>query len=167
MKRKILSILIMTVMSTTMFAGCRNENTNDKLVNNVVEENTMEKDTTYEEETTMEKDTTYEEETTQNEEKSIQVGDEIKFGHYEQKGTLDYKEDIEWIVLDVKDDKILVVSKYALKLAPFHEYITDENVSWSNSTIRNWLNKDFFEIAFSNNERDVVCTTNLDSGDED
>ena len=155
MKRKILSILIMAVMSTTMFAGCRNENTNDKLVNNVVEENKIEKDTTYEEETT------------QNEEKSIQVGDEIKFGHYEQKGTLDYKEDIEWIVLDVKDDKILVVSKYALKLAPFHEYITDKNVSWSNSTIRNWLNKDFFEIAFSNNERDVVSTTNLNTGDED
>lgn len=155
MKRKILSILIMAVMSTTMFAGCRNENTNDKLVNNVVEENKIEKDTTYEEETT------------QNEEKSIQVGDEIKFGHYEQKGTLDYKEDIEWIVLDVKDDKIFVISKYALKLAPFHEYVTDKNVSWSNSTIRSWLNNDFFEIAFSNNERDVVCTTTLNTGDED
>ncbi len=54
MKRKTLGILIMAVMSTTMLAGCGNEKANDKLVNNVVEGNTLEKDTTHVEENTTE-----------------------------------------------------------------------------------------------------------------
>ena len=45
----------------------------------------------------------------------IQIGDYITFGSYEQDNDISNgKEDIEWLVLDREDNKILVISKYGL-----------------------------------------------------
>ena len=47
--------------------------------------------------------------------KNIKVGSYINFGAYEQdNNTSNGKEDVEWLVLEVKDGKALVISKYAL-----------------------------------------------------
>lgn len=47
--------------------------------------------------------------------KNAEVGDIFKFGSYEQDNdTSNGKEDIEWLVLEVKDGKALLISKYAL-----------------------------------------------------
>ena len=43
------------------------------------------------------------------------IGEILSFGAYEQdNNTSNGKEEIEWIVLDKKDDRMLVISRYAL-----------------------------------------------------
>lgn len=47
--------------------------------------------------------------------KEANVGEYVTFGHYEQDNDeSNGKEDIEWLVLEKEDDKVLVISKYVL-----------------------------------------------------
>ena len=77
---------------------------------------------------------------------AAQVGDYVFFGEYEQDNdTSNGKEYIEWLVLDVKDGKALVISKYALDCRSVMGH-------WKDSSIRKWLNNDFLGVAFSSDE---------------
>lgn len=81
------------------------------------------------------------------------VGSTVTFGNYEQAP-------IEWIVLDRQEDRALLLSKYALDAKPFHE-VEDRNVTWAECTLRAWLNGDFYNSAFSDEERArIVQVTN-------
>ncbi len=85
----------------------------------------------------------------------------IRFGHFEQDNkTENGAEPIEWYVLDRKDGKILIVSKQILD---FREYDDGTHTTWADSTLRAWLNSDFFNTAFSTEEKvkifDTVNTT--------
>lgn len=87
--------------------------------------------------------------------KDPKVGDYVFFGAYEQDGnTSNGKEDIEWLVLEVEDGNALVISKNALDYKPYH--IKDTYVTWETSTLRNWLNNDFFNSAFSADEKAMI-----------
>lgn len=80
--------------------------------------------------------------------KTAQVGDYVFFGTYEQdNNTSNGKEDIAWLVLDVKDGKALLISKYALDCKQYHTSNTD--ITWETCTLRKWLNNDFMNAAFS------------------
>lgn len=86
--------------------------------------------------------------------KSAKVGDYVLFGAYEQdNNTSNGKEEIEWLVLEVTDGKMFVISKYALDCKPFN---TSVDATWENSTLRDWLNNDFMESAFSANEQTMI-----------
>ncbi len=88
------------------------------------------------------------------------VGDVIKFGHYEQNGNLsDGKEDIEWIILKKEDDRVMVISKYALDSQPYNSDPSD--VTWETCTLREWLNRTFLSEAFSEKERAWIPTVTL------
>ena len=63
---------------------------------------------------------------------------------------------IEWIVLDVKANVALLVSKDVLEAIPYHS--EQKNVDFEKSSIRSWLNSDFFFAAFTGNER--LCILN-------
>ncbi len=95
------------------------------------------------------------------------VGDVITLGKYEQDNNLSNgSEDIEWIVLDKKDGKVLLLSKYGLDAKAFHE-VYGESVTWETSSLRAWLNNDFYSTAFSPSEQSSILeTTNItaDSG---
>lgn len=88
------------------------------------------------------------------------VGDIIKYGKYEQDGnTSNGKEDIEWIVLKVEKNKIYVTSKYILDYQPYDKSAKD--VTWETCSLRKWLNNDFYNAAFSENEKQAIpLTTN-------
>ena len=87
--------------------------------------------------------------------KGIKVGNYIKFGAYEQdNNTSNGKEDVEWLVLEVKDGKALVISKYALDCQPYNTSHTD--VTWETCTLRKWLNNDFINAAFSADEKAMI-----------
>lgn len=89
--------------------------------------------------------------------KNCKVGDYINFGNYEQDNKKSNgKEDIEWLVLDVKDGRVLVVSKYVLDYRPYSDY--DGGVYWESCALRSWLNKDFVDIAFSEEEELMIPT---------
>ena len=87
----------------------------------------------------------------------------ITFGKYEQDADItNGKEAIEWLVLDVKDNKILLISKYILDCKQY--YYKDSLVYWENSYIRNWLNSNFLYSAFDENEiTEILDTYNVNN----
>ena len=92
--------------------------------------------------------------------KAVKAGDYVFFGAYEQdNNTSNGKEDIEWLVLEVKDGKALVISKYALDCKPYNTSYTD--VTWENCTLRKWLNNDFLGAAFSAEEKAMIPTVTV------
>ena len=87
-------------------------------------------------------------------------GDTVYFGKYEQ----DYdasngKEDIEWLVLDKKNDKVLLISKHVLVDKAFDE--SGSNATWENCSLRKWLNADFINDAFSTDEQSKIQSTHV------
>lgn len=96
--------------------------------------------------------------------KVVEVGDYIFFGSYEQDNDLSNgKKNVEWLVLEVKDGKALVVSKYALDCKQYNTSKTD--VTWETCTLRKWLNNDFIDDAFSMEEKLRIPTVTV-SADE-
>ena len=92
---------------------------------------------------------------------SIKVGDTVLFGRYEQDNdTTNGKELITWIVLSKNDRTLTLISKNALDNQPFNNEST--HVSWGNSSLRKWMNSDFYNAAFSLIDKSVIASTNVD-----
>jgi len=92
----------------------------------------------------------------------IRVGSFVTFGKYEQdNNTGNGKEPIEWQVLEIKDGKALLISKYGLDEKPYNtEY---KLVTWETCTLRRWLNNDFMNAAFTGEEQGRITFTNVDN----
>ena len=83
---------------------------------------------------------------------TLNVGDMITFGHYEQDGIASNgQEEIQWIVLQVQKNEVLLLSRYCLDCRKYHE--KDMNVTWEGSDLRAWLNGSFLLNAFDEAER--------------
>ena len=96
---------------------------------------------------------------------AVVPGGTITFGHYEQDNdTSNGPEAITWKVLDVQDGKALVISEKILARVR-HRYVEDGHgaVTWETSRVRQWLSEDFFDAAFSDEEKTAVCLTNVKS----
>ena len=92
----------------------------------------------------------------------LQTGDYVKFGSYEQDGNMDNgKEAIEWVVLSNEDSKLFLLSKYVLEPGKINAK-TDTEVTYENSSLRKWLNGDFFKSVFNADEAGLVATTGLE-----
>ena len=92
--------------------------------------------------------------------KNAKVGDYITLGSYEQDNNVDNgKENIEWLLLDIKEGNALLLSKYVLDAAPYDSNI--EEIMWENCKIRKWLNTTFAESAFSKNEESLIITADV------
>lgn len=108
---------------------------------------------------------------------SLKVGDIYQFGTYVQGGVVtesNYKDTIdagtektpiEWIVLDQRDDKYLLLSLYGLDCQPYHVFdddgTWDDYSGWEKSDLRAWLNKDFLGEAFSSQEQERIIKTSI------
>ena len=82
-------------------------------------------------------------------------GDIVTLGNY-------YGE-IEWLVLDVKDDNLLLITLDCIDALPYNN--ERKKLTWENSDIRKWLNEDFIEMAFSEEEQNLILTTELENPD--
>lgn len=92
--------------------------------------------------------------------KSAEVGDIVYFGNYEQDNdTSNGAEKIEWQVLAKENNKVLVISKYALDSQ--HYNTADKDVTWETCTLRTWLNGTFLNSAFSTNEQAAIAQTTV------
>lgn len=104
------------------------------------------------------------ESSTENRVNIYEVGFYITYGSYEQDNdTSNGKEDIEWLVLDVQDGKALVISKNIIDCKPYNtEY---DFVTWETCSLREWLNNDFINTAFSDDEKTKIpmVTVSVDS----
>ena len=79
------------------------------------------------------------------------VGDYIKLGTYPQTAEGEIQP-IEWLVLKREGNQILLISKYGLEPRNF-----DKNSNnWGTSEIRQWLNSEFYNKAFSENEKKYI-----------
>ena len=95
---------------------------------------------------------------------NIQLGDIISFGHYEQDNdSSNCAEPIEWRVLANGNGLATLISVKALDCIPFHA--KREPVTWDACTLRKWLNEDFLNAAFTEEERAQLAVANVPAGD--
>lgn len=93
--------------------------------------------------------------------KQLGAGSIVRFGAYEQDNDLENgKEPIDWLVLDVQDGTALLISYDILDVQPFNASDTSYN-KWDESLIRQWLNSDFYNTAFSTEEQPFVLLSDL------
>ncbi len=91
-----------------------------------------------------------------------EVGSLVRFGRYEQDGNPDNgPEEIEWIALDVQNGKCLLLSRYCLDTKPYHS--GSKNITWKDSSLRKWLNRDFLDNAFQPDEQEIISVTDVNN----
>ena len=92
--------------------------------------------------------------------KNAKVGDIVYFGAYEQdNNTSNGKELIEWLVLAKENNRVLVISDKALDCRAFDT--SGKYVTWEKCSLRKWLNNDFFNTAFSDDENAMIPTVTV------
>lgn len=80
----------------------------------------------------------------------------VYFGHFPQSsnGKGGYNNDpIKWRVLSVNDGKAFLLSDKVLELLP---YDLDGENDWEHCSLRTWLNNDFLQKAFTNEEQAAI-----------
>ena len=86
------------------------------------------------------------------------IGDTVMFGTYEQDGdTENGKEEIEWLILDRQENRVLLLSKLALDRQPYNK--SGESATWESCSLRQWLNETFYDVVFSNSEKMLVAAS--------
>lgn len=92
--------------------------------------------------------------------KNPSVGDTIFFGSYEQDyNTKNGMEELEWIVLERKDHNLLLLSKSILDMKPYKQDMEKSapfSAIWETSSIRDFLQNDFFTLAFTSEEQSRI-----------
>ena len=68
---------------------------------------------------------------------------------------------IEWIVIEQRRGIALLLSRYAIDTVKYNEY--ESPASWEDCTLREWLNEEFFHIAFSSEEKIFIQETMLNN----
>lgn len=85
---------------------------------------------------------------------SVGAEDLFTFGSYPQTDDGDVDSPIVWQVLAKKGDKALLISQYALESSPYNA--EGGNVAWENCSLRSWLNDEFYNRAFSSDEKAYI-----------
>lgn len=88
------------------------------------------------------------------------VGEKVYFGKYpcDKNGG---KQPIQWRVLTKRENTLLLLTEYGIDEKSYHE--NDSDITWENCTLRRWLNGEFLNEAFSDFEKKLIRTTNVDN----
>ncbi|MBQ6402121.1 MAG: Ig-like domain-containing protein [Firmicutes bacterium] len=84
----------------------------------------------------------------------------IWFGDYKQSpdGSGDYNKDpIKWRVLSNENGELFLLSDQNLDCKKYNNTYT--SITWKNSTLRSWLNNDFINTAYTDNEKVAIKET--------
>ena len=93
------------------------------------------------------------------------VGEYVEFGRYEIDGDeSNGAEPIEWEVLEIDANRALLISRYVLDCKPYNEEM--EDVTWESCSLRKWLNEDFYDMAFTEDEKACIPTVTLTNPDD-
>ncbi len=88
--------------------------------------------------------------------KNEYIGQIIELGRYYFDDE-DQMQPIRWKIIRMTNDKALLISCDVLDGKPFN---TDVSTNlWKYSSIRQWMNKDFYDAAFSEEEKSRILTT--------
>jgi hypothetical protein len=74
----------------------------------------------------------------------MNIGDIIDFSDY------------QWKVLDIKENKMLIISDQIIEQRDYHD--KKETITWEHSEIRHYLNNSFLE-RFSSSDKERILTT--------
>lgn len=99
-----------------------------------------------------------------------EVGDKITFGKYEQDNdSTNGKEDIRWLVLSRDSEKLFLISESILDYRQYdpRESYGDDYAAWRESPLRDWLGNDFYNSAFSYDEKQRLIKTSIFDSDEE
>ncbi len=86
------------------------------------------------------------------------VGDRFEFGRYPQGADGEVKS-VTWRVLQREKDYLLVIAELGLDCKPYNEDYC--NITWADCSLRRWLNADFYNRAFSEQERALILPTRI------
>lgn len=78
------------------------------------------------------------------------VGSVVQFGNY------------KWRVLNVEDNKILIISENIIDIQKYHEHY--ETVTWADCTLRPYLNNNFYN-NFSLSDQSLIIETRISNHD--
>ena len=96
------------------------------------------------------------------------IGELYTFGTYEQDGDdTNGPEDLEWIILELNFDEnwMLLLSKNAIDSRPYEE--ESRSVTWADSSLRDWLNHEFFQTAFQEAEQEMIYSCPLENAENE
>lgn len=93
-------------------------------------------------------------------------GDVIDFGSVEQDGNeANGPEPIQWIVLERFDDRLLVLSTDVLEARQYN-HVPFQDVTWTDSDLRAWMNGDFFASAFTPAQQGIIPSVLNENADQ-
>lgn len=100
--------------------------------------------------------------------------DSVYFGSYWQSDTNgdgfadknDEKTPIQWRVLSVENDEVLLLADKCLEYQPFHNEADIDGITWETCSLRKWLNKDFYDTAFTDDEKGAIIKKTLSNESE-
>lgn len=91
-------------------------------------------------------------------------GELYSFGSYEQDGDdTNGQEPIEWVILEVSEDSLLLMSRDAIECLPYEEDGTD--TTYETCSLRAWLNDAFCAAALTDEEQALLRTESLVNAD--
>ena len=94
--------------------------------------------------------------------KNSKPGQLISLGTYPQLADGTDKTPIQWRVLQKSEDELLILSEYILDCKRYHNKNVD--TTWRDCDLRKWLNDEFYDAAFSFEEKECIqtarCTDN-------
>ena len=70
-------------------------------------------------------------------------------------------EPLEWDILERKDGMALLITSYVIDNL---EFDVNGNNNWEESSIRKWLNNDFLNLAFTEEEQERILSSSFDVG---
>ena len=88
------------------------------------------------------------------------VGEYVILGHYPQTATGDDNTPIEWLVLENDGETALLLSRYGLEAKAYNEEWVNE-ITWEQCTLREWLNDEFYNRAFSQEEKQYIIKSDV------
>lgn len=84
-------------------------------------------------------------------------------GYFSWNGDNDYRyfkwERIKWRVLENNGSTLFVAADKGLDCESYDDI--GKSITWENSTLRSWLNNDFYRTAFSSREQDAIVEQNI------
>ncbi|MBQ7558486.1 MAG: hypothetical protein IJT00_10550 [Lachnospiraceae bacterium] len=84
----------------------------------------------------------------------------LYFGNYEADVDItNGPEPLEWLVLCEESGKTLMMTSFVLKSQGFLDTPDNTGYSWKTSEIRKWLNDDFYNTTFSDDEKKHILST--------
>ena len=87
----------------------------------------------------------------------------ITLGSYKQTSSGTDSTPIEWQMLATDGEKVLLISRYILN---YHEFNRErpDRMTWSDCSLRAWLNGEFFNTIFDGQEKKAILETAVDNG---